>query len=211
MRRAITNAVTMSATTPTVVLFGSADATSLMARRKQDSTIAYDDMFVAAVAKTLRKHKYLNASFEGEGIRFHAQMNIGLAVATEEGLLVPVFHAAEQMTVKQISAERAKIIALVKAKKITEQHLTGGTFAITNLGMYPVDCFTALIQSPQAAILSIGRIQQVVEPVDGAGLVFRSKITLGLTLDHRVADGAHGAAFLQDLILQLEAPDRETT
>jgi pyruvate dehydrogenase E2 component (dihydrolipoamide acetyltransferase) len=151
MRRAITDAVTKSAAIPTVVLFGSVNAASLMARRKQDPSIAYDDLFVAAVAKTLQKHKYLNASFEGDGIRIHSQINIGLAVATEKGLLVPVLHSAEQMTVEQINAERVKIVALVKTKRIAEQHLTGGTFTISNLGMYPVNCFTALIQPPQAA------------------------------------------------------------
>ncbi len=210
-RRAITGTVTKSATIPTILLNASADASALIALRQQDKTIAYDDILIRAVAKTLQDHKYLNASYEDAGIRLYSQAHIGLAVAVSAGLLIPVIRGAEKLSLIQIGVERNRLVELVRSRKITAQHMAGGTCTITNLGMYPVDSFTALINPPQAAILSVGRIVQTAVPANDGGVLFQPRMMLGLTLDHRVADGAAGAAFLKDLITRIECPDTEVS
>ncbi|MCC7084552.1 MAG: 2-oxo acid dehydrogenase subunit E2, partial [Pirellulales bacterium] len=113
----------------------------------------------------------------------------------------------DRLTLRQITAERQRLVDLVRSRTITVEEMRGGTFTISNLGMFPVDSFTALIHPPQAAILSVGRIQQVATPADRGGVGFRPRMTFGLTLDHRVADGAVGAAFLKDFIARVESPD----
>lgn len=210
-RRAIAATVTKSAAIPQIMLSASADVSSLITLRQQDRAIAYDDVLVSAVAKTLRNHKYLNASYEDTGIRLHSRANIGLAVAVDEGLLIPVIRGAAELSLSQIGTERKRLVDLVRSRTITTQDTAGGTFTITNLGMFPVDSFAALINPPQVAILSVGRIQHTAVPGDEGGIVFRPRMTFGLTLDHRVADGAAGAAFLKDFIARIEKPDREAT
>lgn len=209
VRRAIAATVTTSAAIPQIVLHASADVSALVALHQQDSSIAYDDMLVCLVAKTLMSHKYLNASHEAERICLYAQVNIGLAVAVDQGLLIPVIHGADRLSLRQISVERKRLVEAVRSRRITERDTSGGTFTITNLGMFPVDSFTALLNPPEAAILSVGRIQKVAAPADGGGVVFRPMITFGLTLDHRVVDGAAGAAFLRDLIARMECANME--
>jgi len=210
-RRAIATTVTKSAAIPQIVLYASADVSSLIALHRQDQVTTYNDVLISAVAKSLRDHKYLNASFEETGIRLHARAHIGLAVAVGEGLLIPVFRGAEQLSLKQIGTERKRLVELVRSRMITAKDMAGGTFTITNLGMFPVDSFTALINPPQAAILSVGRIQQIAVQGDRGDLVFCPRMTFGLTLDHRVVDGATGAAFLKDFIGRIENFDMETT
>ncbi len=208
-RRAIANTVARSSLVPTVFLCASADVSSLVAYHTATPEVAYDDFIVLAAAKALQVHKYLHASYENEMIRLYTKAHIGLAVAIDHGLLIPVIRDAGELTLEQIGVERRRLVELVRSRRITDTHTRGGTFTITNLGMYPVDYFQALINPPQAAILSVGRVQNVAAPVDGGGVVFRQRMSLGLTLDHRVADGAAGAAFLKDLITQLENMDLE--
>ena len=208
-RRAIADTVTRSAAIPQIVLRTSADVSALLALHNRDKSIAYGDMFAYHVAKTLQGHKYLNASYEDEGIRFHAQVNIGLAVTVKKRLLIPVIRGADSLSLRQISDERKRLMELVRSRKITEQDISCGTFTISNLSMYPVDSFTALLNPPQVAILSVGRMQNIATPTDDGGSVFRPMMTLGLTLDHRVVDGAAGAVFLRHLIARIERPNLE--
>ena len=124
-------------------------------------------------------------------------------------LLIPVIRGADSLSLGQISVERKRLMDLVRSQKITEQETTGGTFTITNLSMYPVDSFTALLNPPQAAILSVGRIREVAARADDGGVVFCPMMTFGLTLDHRVVDGVAGAVFLRHFIARIERPNME--
>ena len=211
MRKAIANTVTQSAAIPRIVLYTSVNVSVLINLRQQDKQIAYDDMFALCIARTLKDHKYLNASFEDNAIHLHNSVNLGMAIAVEGGMMIPVIRQVEKLSLQQISMERKRMVQLVRSRKIATEDMAEGTFTITNLGMYPVDSFEALISPPQAAILSIGRIQQKAMPADERGVVFQPTMTLGLTMDHRVADGAAGAAFLKDLITHIESLDKEDT
>ena len=208
-RRAVAATVTRSAAIPQIVLYASADVSALAALHQQDKSIAYDDMLICCVAKTLQHDKYVNASYEKGGIRIHAQVNIGMVASVKQRLLIPVIRDADKLSLGQINAERKRLMDLVRSQKITEQDTSGGTFTITNLSMYPVDSFTALLNPPQAAILSVGRIRHIAAPADDGGVVFRPQMTFGLTLDHRVVDGAAGAVFLRHLIARIERLTRE--
>ena len=208
-RRAIVATVMKSAAIPQIVLYASADISALVALHDQDKSIAYDDMFIYFVAKTLQHDKHLNASYEEEGIRVHAQVNIGVMAAAKQRLLIPVIRDADRLSLGQISTERKRLMDLVRSRKITEQDTLGGTFTITNLSMYPVDSFTALLNPPQAAILSVGRVQQIAAPAADGSVVFRPRMTFGLTLDHRVVDGTAGAVFLRHFIARIERPNME--
>jgi pyruvate dehydrogenase E2 component (dihydrolipoamide acetyltransferase) len=204
MRQAIVRHVMRSAVIPQVVLYSHADASALLKVRQRDKTLALDDMIAWCVARTLVDHRYLNASFENVGIRLHRQVNIGIAVAVDQGLIIPVIHDCARLSVSQISAERNRLVERVHSRRINEDDTREGTFTLTNLGMYPVDRFEALLSPPQAAILSIGRIHTMAFPVGEGGVGFQPVIEFGLTLDHRVVDGAAGAAFLRDFINRIE-------
>ena len=112
---------------------------------------------------------------------------------------------------RQIGTEQKRLVGLVRSRKIMAQHMVGGTFTLTKLGMYPVDSFQALINPPQVAVLSVGRSKRIAVPGDCEGVLFQPRMTLGLTLDHRVADGAVGAAFPRDLIARIEDFDTEAS
>ncbi len=211
MRKAIVRHVTRSVVIPQIVLYAHADASALQEVRQREKAIAFDDMIVWCVARTLVDHRYLNASFEDNGIRLHKQVNIGVVVAVDQGLIIPVIRDCTRLTINQISAERSRLVNCVRSRQIKEEDTLGGTFTLTNLGMYPIDRFEALLSPPQAAILSIGRIRQVACPVDESAVKFQPIVEFGLTLDHRVADGAAGAAFLKDFINRIETITTEGT
>ena len=208
-RRAIAATVTKAAAIPQIVLYTSADMSALVTLQRQDKSIAYNDMLVCLAAKTLQRHRYLNASYEEKGIYLYTQVNIGVVVTVNQRLLIPVIRNADGLSLKQISAERKRLMDLVRSRRITEQDTSGGTFTITNLSMYPVDSFAALLNPPQTAILSVGRIQQTAVPADDGGFVFRPRMTFGLTLDHRAVDGAAGAVFLRHFVARIERPNME--
>ena len=204
MRQAIVRHVMRSASIPQIVLYSHADASLLLKVRQRDKTLAVDDLIAWCVARTLVDHRYLNASFEDVGIRLHTQVNIGIAVAVDQGLIIPVINDCTRLSVSQISTERNRLVDRVRSRRINEDETRGGTFTLTNLGMYPVDRFEALLSPPQAAILSIGRIHQMAFPAEERGVAFQPVVEFGLTLDHRVVDGAVGAAFLRDFINRIE-------
>jgi pyruvate dehydrogenase E2 component (dihydrolipoamide acetyltransferase) len=167
--------------------------------------VTYTDLLVKVVASALRKHPRLNAAWHNDNIILNPRINIGLAVAIDDGLVVPVIHDADTLGLAAIAARRADLVARAHARKLSPSDLGGGTFTISNLGKYGVDAFIAIVNPPQAAILSAGRIADRVVALNGQPAV-ASIMTLGLSCDHRVVDGARAAQFLQTLAERLEAP-----
>lgn len=205
MRRAITRTVTESAAIPQITLFGRADAGAMRAVREKDKTVAFDDAIVYCVSRTLKNHSRLNAAVTEEGVRSYKQINVALAIAVEEGLVIPVIRDADAMSLAQISDARQRLVAAVRTHEVSDDEVAGGTFTVSNLGMYPVDRFASLLNPPQAAILSVGRIQTLPAVDDDGAVVVRSFVEFGITVDHRAVDGAAAAAFLKDLIERIES------
>ncbi|MES2880995.1 MAG: pyruvate dehydrogenase complex dihydrolipoamide acetyltransferase [Bacteroidota bacterium] len=183
---------------------------SAMAARTQmnevsEVKISFNDMIVKAVAMALRKHPAVNASWKGDFIRRYQHINIGVAVAIEDGLIVPVIKFADQKTLSQIAAETKELAGKARNKKLQPNEFTGNTFTISNLGMMDVEEFTAIINPPDSAIMAVGRIKEVVvRKGEGFGVSNVMKITL--SCDHRSVDGAVGAGFLQTFKKYLENP-----
>lgn len=172
-----------------------------------DVKISYNDFVVKAAAMALRKHPKINSSWLGDKIRFNQHIHIGVAMAVEEGLLVPVVRFADQKGFAQISAEVKDYAVRAKSKKLQPADWEGNTFTISNLGMFDIDEFTAIINPPDACILAVGSIQ--AKPVVKNGAVVPGNIMkVTLSCDHRVVDGATGAAFLKTFKENLEQPVR---
>lgn len=167
--------------------------------------ISFNDMVIKACAMALRKHPQVNSSWMGDFIRQNHHINIGTAVAVDEGLIVPVVRYADQKTLSQISDEASKLIEKARTKKIQPQEFTGNTFTISNLGMMDIDEFTAIINPPDACILAVGKIQ-ATPVVENGQVVVRQLMKLTLSCDHRVVDGAVGSKFLQTLKAYMENP-----
>jgi pyruvate dehydrogenase E2 component (dihydrolipoamide acetyltransferase) len=197
-----------------VTLTTEADATELVKLRKQlkeDGTRwvpSYNDLLAKIAATALREHPQLNARFEGESILQSAAVNIGIAVDSERGLLAPVLQNVQAKSLLQIAHEAAELIERTRNGQIRPDELRGGTFTITNLGMYEIDAFTPIINLPECAILGIGRIvaKQVVVDVDTERVAIRHMLFLSLTFDHRLVDGAPAARFLQRVKQYVEKP-----
>ena len=169
--------------------------------------ISYNDMVLKACAVALKKHPAINSSWQGDKIRVNHHVNIGVAVAVEDGLLVPVVRFADIKSLTQITKEVKEYAQKAKDKKLQPTDWEGNTFTISNLGMFGIDEFTAIINPPDSCILAVGGISQV--PVVKNGNVVPGHIMkVTLTCDHRVVDGATGAAFLQTLKSLLEEPLR---
>jgi pyruvate dehydrogenase E2 component (dihydrolipoamide acetyltransferase) len=170
-----------------------------------DVKISFNDFVVKASSMALRKHQAINSSWLGDKIRRNHHVNIGVAMAVEDGLLVPVVRFADNKSLSQISAEVKDYSAKAKAKKLQPQDWEGNTFTISNLGMFDIEEFTAIINPPDACILAVGSIKQ--KPVVKNGAVVPGNVMkLTLSCDHRVVDGASGAAFLKTLKEYLEEP-----
>lgn len=165
----------------------------------------YTDLLVKLVATALRDHPRLNASWVDGGIRLNREINIGIATAIEDGLIVPVIHGAEGKSIGEIAARRNDLVMRANENKLRPNDIAGGTFTITNLGMYNVDVFNAIVNPPQAAILAVGRITDRVVAVNGQPAV-RPTMIVTLSCDHRVVDGARAAKFLDDLANLMEEP-----
>jgi pyruvate dehydrogenase E2 component (dihydrolipoamide acetyltransferase) len=185
------------------------DATKLVALKQSvqssvNSKMSVSDLLVHKVASCLRDHPRLNTLWESGGPQVPVDINIGLAVALEEGLIVPVIHHADRMPLAEITQARTEIVRRAQSGKLRPEDLAGGTFTISNLGMYGVDSFQAIVNPPQAAILAVGRIVERVVAVNGSPTV-RPAMTLTLSCDHRLVDGLRGAKFLLDLVNALEA------
>jgi len=172
----------------------------------EKKAVSYTDILVKAVAAAFREHPLLNATLEGEQIKVFENINVGVAVATEKGLVVPVVHNADKKTLEEISVVVKELTEKAKQGKLAREDLTGGTFTITNLGMYGVDMFIPIINPPEAAILGVGRITKRLMLVDKE-ITVKPVMQLSLTYDHRVVDGSPAAQFLQRIKQILETED----
>ncbi len=199
-------------TVPHFYLAVEANASGLSRWREQvlqraAEKITFTDLLVKLVAAALRQHPRLNAKWENNGIALNEAVNVGLAVAVEEGLLVPVIHEADRLGLNDLARRRQELVAKAQNGKLSLDEMSGGTFTISNLGMYGVDAFNAIVNPPQAAILALGRIAERVVPVNGQPAV-QPMLTMTLSCDHRVVDGARAAQFLQTLTALVEDPLR---
>jgi pyruvate dehydrogenase E2 component (dihydrolipoamide acetyltransferase) len=167
--------------------------------------ISHTDLLVRLVAEALRRHPQVNATFQNGSPRLEPRINVGIAVATDEALVVPVLHGVPDRTLEQIASRRQELVAAARAGRPRPADIEGGTFTISNLGMYGVDSFDAIVNAPQAAILAVGRIADRVVAVDGAAVV-RPTMHISLSFDHRVVDGARGAEFMRTLTELIEEP-----
>lgn len=197
-------------TVPHFFLVREVNAAQLVSWRKRaelqiSDGITYTDLLVKIVAEALRHHPRLNASWSGGTIVTNEDVNVGLAVATADGLVVPVIRQADDLSLRAIARQRADLVKRAQSAQLRLQDLQGGTFTISNLGMYGIDAFNAIINAPQAAILAVGRVVDRVVPVDGQPSV-QPTLTLSLSCDHRVVDGARGAEFLATVARLIEQP-----
>ena len=167
--------------------------------------VSFNDMVVKAVSLALRQHPAINASWMGDKIRRYSHVHVGVAVAIEDGLIVPVIRFADQKTLPQIAAETKELAGKAKSKKLQPNEFTGNTFTISNLGMMDIEDFTAIINPPDSCILAVGRIKEVVVR-QGQGFGVSNVMKVTLSCDHRSVDGASGAAFLQSVKKYLENP-----
>jgi pyruvate dehydrogenase E2 component (dihydrolipoamide acetyltransferase) len=201
-------------TTARVTLFMEADATEFVAARQRlkdrvseawGFAPGYNDLLAMIVAAALRQFPYMNARLAEDAIEILRPVNIGIAVDTERGLLVPVIRDADQKNLRQLGEEFRTLAEKARTGRALPDDLTGGTFTITNLGMYEVDAFTPVINLPEAAILGVGRIAAKAVP-RGDAVVVRQMLTLSLVFDHRLVDGAPAARFLQYIKQLVEEP-----
>jgi len=186
-----------------------ANVTALVKQRealKNQFDMTYTDLLVKAAALTLRKHPRLNARVVGQEIHLLPEIHIGVAVALDDGLIVPVVRHADRKPLKTIAEENRELAERARGGKLGPADVTGGTFTVTNLGTFGIDAFTPIVNPPEAGILGVGRIVERIARRE-ADLVWQQMMTLSLTFDHRVVDGAPAAAFLRTLRELLEEPE----
>lgn len=175
------------------------------AREGSTEKTTITDLLVLVVAKALTKHPRLNAIWKDDQIAIAGDVNIGLAVAIDDGLVVPVIHQADRLRPQEIALKRKELVDRARAGKLRPNDISGGTFTVSNLGMFGVDAFTAVLNGPQAAILAVGRVSDQVVPMNGQ-VNIQPMMTLTVSYDHRVIDGARGAQFLDTVANFLEEP-----
>ena len=214
IREIIAERMTMSVqTNASVTLHTEVDATAFVELRgmlndklqAREVSLTYTDLLVKVVANALQEHPRLNATLTDEGIHLLPEVNIGVAVALEDGLVVPVVRSADKERLSEISAQVRSFAERARNNQLTPGELQGGTFTITNLGNFGIDAFTPIINPPESAILGVGRIlkKPVVHEDE---IIVRSMLTLSLTFDHRVVDGAPAAQFLQTVSGYIQDP-----
>jgi pyruvate dehydrogenase E2 component (dihydrolipoamide acetyltransferase) len=167
--------------------------------------VSFNDLVIKAVALALRRHPAVNAAFLDDRVRYYGDVHVGMAVAVEDGLITPVIRFADRKGLLEIAAEAQSLAERARARRLQLEEYTGATFSVSNLGMFDIDEFTAVINPPEAGILAVGRIAQRPVAEDGA-LAVRRTMRVTMSCDHRVVDGATGARFLQTLKLMLENP-----
>jgi len=177
------------------------------AEKTQSPAPTITDLLIVILARTLAKHPRMNASWTGEGIRSNAEINVSVAMAVKDGVVGAVIHKADGAKLAEISTQRKELTERARAGRLRPADITGGTFTLSNLGMYKVDAFSAIITPPQAAILAVGSISDRVVPVDGKPGI-RPMMTMTLSSDHRVVDGARAAEFLSDLANAIREPEK---
>ncbi|MCD8249350.1 MAG: 2-oxo acid dehydrogenase subunit E2 [Lachnospiraceae bacterium] len=167
--------------------------------------ISYNDLVLRCVARALKEFPMVNATMDDKYITLRSAVNLGMAVATENGLLVPVIHNADRMTLQELSAASKDLAERTKTNKLSPDEMSGGTFTVSNLGMFDIESFTAIINKPEAGILAVGKMEDRPAAVDGE-LVIRPQMQISLTYDHRILDGAPAAQFLRRIKQLLEQP-----
>jgi len=170
-----------------------------------DPSVTFTDLLVRLTAACLPRHPLVNGRWDGSRTVENPDVNVGVAVAVEQGLVVPVIHRADRLTLAQVTERRRQLVDRARDGRLRLEDLQGGTFTISNLGMYAVDAFSAIVNQPQAAILAVGRIRERLVPVNGLPQV-RQTLRLTLSCDHRAVDGARAAAFLTELGDLIEEP-----
>jgi pyruvate dehydrogenase E2 component (dihydrolipoamide acetyltransferase) len=207
IRRTIARRLTEAWEAPAFQISMSAEMTRALALRERlrDEKVTVTDVLTKLAAIALLRHREVNAHFAGDEVRIFPTANVGLAVATERGLLVPVIRECERKSLVQLAVERGQLVERAREGKLSADDLEGGTFTISNLGMYGVEQFIAVLNPPQAAILAVGAIEE--RPVAENGeLVVHPMMSLTLTCDHRAVDGAKAAEFLREVKSLLEEP-----
>jgi len=197
-------------TAPHAILIVEVDMSEAVKLRKdfekmKNVQLSYNAVFVKAVAMALREYPILNSTLEENQIKILKNINVGVAVATERGLIVPVIHDVDEKSLADLSTTIAQLVEKTRLDTLSRSDVTGGTFTITNLGMFGIDAFIAIINPKQAAILAIGRIADKAKVVDGQILI-QPTVTLSLSFDHRIFDGAPAAQFLNRIKEILENP-----
>jgi pyruvate dehydrogenase E2 component (dihydrolipoamide acetyltransferase) len=207
LRRTIARRLTEAWEAPAFQITMSADMTRALALRERlrEDRVTVTDLLVKLAAIALLRHRELNAHFAGDELQIFPNAHVGLAVATERGLLVPVLREAERKPVTELAVERKQLVDRAREGKLTQEDLEGGTFTISNLGMYGVEQFIAVLNPPQAAILAVGAIEQRPLLEEGE-FVPRPLMSLTLTCDHRAVDGAKASEYLRELKTLLEEP-----
>jgi len=175
------------------------------ARKHSGAHVSYTDLIVRLVAAAIAHNPRVNVSWKDGALAQHPEINVGLAVAIDDGLVVPVIHRADTLTLAQLAEHRRDLVARAQSGRLRPADIQGGTFTISNLGTYGVDAFSAIVNPPQAAILAVGRIADRVVPVSGQAVV-QPTMVLTLSCDHRALDGARGAQFLGALADLIEEP-----
>jgi len=187
------------------------DATNMSAtydrnrlRREGKNKLSYTDLFMWAASQALRETPIMNSALEGNMIKIYKDVNVGVAVALEHDLIVPVIHDADKKTLSEISVFRKELVEKAKQDRLSLSDVMNGTFTVTNLGIYDVDTFTPIVNPPQTGILGVGRIRE--KPVvENGEVTIRPVVTLSLSFDHRVVDGVPAARFLQRIRQLLES------
>ncbi len=182
-----------------------AEAREALLAANPEGKFSFNDVVIRAAAAALRQHPWVNAWWMDDRIRQWQDVHVGVAVAIDEGLITPVIRHADRKSLREIGAEVKELAGRARAKKLAPEEYTGATFSVSNLGMFGIDEFTAIINPPEAAILAVGRIEPKPVVVDGA-VVVRRRMRMTLSCDHRVIDGATGAQFLKTLVGMLENP-----
>lgn len=221
MRRTIAQRLTESyQAIPHITFTVTADMTAVLdlrqrlnvrAEKEGMARVSVTAVLAKVCAWALGQHPLVNASWSDDGIQLHQQANIGVAVALDDGLIVPVVHDVAGQGLMDIAAQVRELTARARENRLQPQDVQGGTFTISNLGMWGIDQFTAIINPPQSAILAVGRtVKQpvVVETPDGDEMIIHPLMKMTLSVDHRTVDGAVAARFLQDVVSGLEEPDR---
>jgi pyruvate dehydrogenase E2 component (dihydrolipoamide acetyltransferase) len=180
---------------------------SAEAEKAQSPAPTITDLLIGILARTLAKHPLMNASWTAEGVRSNAEINVSVAMAVKDGVVGAVIHKANIAKIAEISTLRRELTERARAGRLKPADISGGTFTLSNLGMYKVDAFSAIITPPQAAILAVGSISERVVPVDGKPGI-RPMMTMTLSSDHRVVDGARAAEFLSELANAIREPEK---
>ena len=178
---------------------------ALKASLGDEGKVSFNDIILKAIATALAQHPECNAWWQDDRIRYWNEVHIGMAVAVEDGLITPVIRHADRKSLREIAAEARDLARRGRERKLTPEEYTGSTFSVSNLGMFDIDEFTAIINPPEAGIIAVGRVVEAPAAYNGQVMI-RRRMRLTMSCDHRVIDGATGAQFLRTVKLMLENP-----